>query len=99
MPGNVTAKFERMFQHVKESEKSRGRSGARAKEIAARTVNQQRRREGKTPNQLTQGTGNPRTRLEARTVRELRNRARELGIAGRSRMNKAELISAVRRRN
>lgn len=33
---------------------------------------------------------------EDRTVDELRQRARELGISGRSRMTKAELIDALR---
>lgn len=33
---------------------------------------------------------------EERTVAELRDRARELGIAGRSSMRKAELIDALR---
>ena len=53
-------------------------SHAKAKEIAARTVNKHRREEGRTPNRTTQGTGNPTTSLEARSKRELYNRAREL---------------------
>jgi len=99
MPNAWTDKDERMFEHVKNSELSRGRSAARAREIAARTVNQQRRKEGKTPQKTTQGTGNPNSSLDERTVDELRNRARELSINGRSKMNKAELVCAIRRRN
>jgi hypothetical protein len=68
----------------------------RAEEIAARTVNKHRRLEGRTPNKTTQGTGNPNRSLEARTVDELRNRARELKIAGRSKMNKQQLVKALR---
>jgi Rho termination factor, N-terminal domain len=34
--------------------------------------------------------------LDDRTVDELRSRARELGIEGRSTMNKRELVSAIR---
>jgi hypothetical protein len=34
--------------------------------------------------------------LEERTVDELRSRARELDIDGRSKMNKRELVSAIR---
>lgn len=41
-------KDERQYEHVKESEQKKGRSKARAEEIAARTVNKQRRQEGRT---------------------------------------------------
>lgn len=99
MPEAWSEKDERMYEHVLESEKSRGRSEERAREIAARTVNRQRREEGRTPNETTQGTGNPHTPLEDRTFEELRNRARELDIEGRSGMNKAELVQAIRERN
>ena len=86
----------RMYEHVKESELDRGRDESRAEEVAGRTVNKRRRLEGRTPNTRTQGTGNPRTRLEARTRDELYNRAKELDIDGRSAMTKAELIEAIR---
>ncbi|MCA9515238.1 MAG: Rho termination factor N-terminal domain-containing protein, partial [Myxococcales bacterium] len=66
-------------------------------EIAARTVNKQRREEGRTPNETTQGTGNPNKGLEARTKDELYNRAKELDIDGRSKMTKDELIRAIRK--
>ena len=97
MPKAWTNKDERMYEHVKKGEKERGRSEDRAKEIAARTVNRQRREEGRTPNRTTQGTGNPTTRLEDRSVAELRNRAAELDIGGRSDMRKAALIAAIRK--
>ncbi len=87
---------ERIYEHVKQSERGRGRGADRAAEIAARTVNQERRREGRTENRQTMGTGNPNTSLEDRTVPQLRNRARELDIDGRSTMRKAELIDAIR---
>jgi hypothetical protein len=41
-------KDERQYQHVKQSEKERGRTEDRSEEIAARTVNKQRKREGRT---------------------------------------------------
>lgn len=91
-------KDERMYEHVKDSELERGVKEDRAKEIAARTVNKQRREEGRTPNKMTQGTGNPRVPLDERTKDELYNRAKELGIEGRSRMDKAELVEAIRGR-
>jgi hypothetical protein len=85
-----------MYEHIKTSAKRRGRSEDRAQEIAARTVNKQRRQEGRTPNKTTQGTGNPRKDLSERTVKELHNLASDLNIQGRSKMNKAELIQAIR---
>ena len=47
MPKAWSRKDERQYEHVKISEKKQGRSSARAKEIAARTVNKQRRKEGR----------------------------------------------------
>ena len=41
-------KRKRQYEHIKESAKKRGRSTKRAKEIAARTVNKQRRQSGQT---------------------------------------------------
>ena len=99
MPSAWSDKDERMYEHVKDSEKERGVATKKAEEIAARTVNKQRREEGRTPNKTTQGTGNPNTGLEARTKNELYNRARELDIEGRSKMDKAELVRAIRERS
>ena len=47
-PKSWSKKDERQYEHVKESEKDQGRSTERAKEIAARTVNKQRSKEGRT---------------------------------------------------
>lgn len=99
MPDAWGDKAERQYQHIKKSLIDDGTSESEAEEIAARTVNKQRREEGKTPNQTTQGTGNPNTRLEARTKDELYNRARELNIEHRSEMSKDELIAAIRDAN
>jgi hypothetical protein len=96
MPTAWSNKDERKYEHIKEGEEERGVPEKRAKEIAARTVNKGRREEGRTPNKTTQGTGNPGRGLEARTVGELRNRAKQLNIAGRSKMSKAELVRAIR---
>ena len=43
-----SAKRERQYEHIKESEKKQGRATKRAKEIAARTVNKERARSGET---------------------------------------------------
>jgi len=91
-----TKKDERQYEHIKESNLDRGMKKDRAKEVAARTVNKQRREEGKTPSETTQGTGNPNTRLEERTKDELYNIAQEMNLEGRSKMDKSELIEAIR---
>ena len=95
MPKAWSSKDERQYEHVKDSEVQRGESQGRAEEIAARTVNKARRGEGRTPNKRTQGTGNPDTALGDLTRDELYNRAKEKGIADRSRMSKAELVKAL----
>jgi hypothetical protein len=41
-----SAKRERQYEHIVDSEKEQGRSTDRAKEIAARTVNKERARAG-----------------------------------------------------
>jgi hypothetical protein len=48
MPKEWSKKDERQYEHVKDSEKEQGRSDDRAEEIAARTVNKQRGKEGRT---------------------------------------------------
>ena len=94
-----SAKRERQYQHVKESARKRGRSAKRAKEIAARTVNKERREQGETRSgrKTTSGTGNPNRSLEDRSKQELYNRARELDIDGRSKMSKQQLVRAIRK--
>ncbi|WP_417689342.1 Rho termination factor N-terminal domain-containing protein [Pseudidiomarina sp.] len=99
MPDAWREKDERQYQHIKQSLLDEGKSEKQAEEIAARTVNKQRREEGITPNKTSQGTGNPHSRLEDRTKQELYNRAKELDIEQRSDMSKEELIAAIREAN
>ncbi|WP_258806710.1 Rho termination factor N-terminal domain-containing protein [Pseudidiomarina sp. CB1] len=99
MPDAWREKDERQYQHIKQSLLDEGKSEEQAEEIAARTVNKQRREEGITPNKTSQGTGNPHSRLEDRTKQELYNRAKELDIENRSDMSKDELIAAIRKAN
>lgn len=99
MPKAWSKKDERQYEHIKDSELERGHGEDRAEEIAGRTVNKQRREEGRTPNRRTQGTGNPNRSLEERSRDELYNRAKEMHINGRSNMTKGELVSAIRDRD
>ncbi|MFB9993390.1 addiction module toxin RelE [Deinococcus oregonensis] len=95
MPDAWNDKDERQYQHIKQSELERGEREEQAEAIAARTVNKHRREEGRTPNKRTQGTGNPNQALADLSRDELYNRAKEAGIAGRSRMSKAALVQAL----
>jgi hypothetical protein len=102
-------KLARQYEHIKDSEREQGRSQKRAKEIAARTVNKERARQGQASSSsrlsrtdmsssrrggLRSGTNRP----KGRTKEQLYNEARSLGIEGRSRMSKAQLQRAVDRR-
>lgn len=98
MPKGWTTRDERQYEHIRDSAEERGVAEDRAEEIAARTVNKHRREEGRTPNQRTQGTGNPNLPLEERTRDELYNLARERDVQGRSGMRKDELVAALRKR-
>jgi hypothetical protein len=73
-----------------------GQDVARAEEITTRTVNKQRRPEGRASNGKTRRAGNPRSRLEKRTCQELRTLASKLKIPGRSQMNKETLVKAIK---
>jgi hypothetical protein len=96
MPKAWSNKEERQYEHIKRSAKKRGQS-KRAKEIAARTVNKQRRTRGKTSNRTSQGTGNPNRQLDQRSRQELYNKAKQLNISGRSKMKKGDLVRAIKR--
>jgi hypothetical protein len=96
MPRAWSAKDERQYDHIKDSNLDRGMNEDKAEEIAARTVNKRRREEGRTPNTRTQGTGNPNRPLEDRTRDELYNIAKERDVKGRSSMSKKELVSALK---
>jgi hypothetical protein len=102
-------KLAREYEHIKESERDQGRSEKRAKEIAARTVNKERAREGQasTSSRLSRtdmsssrrgGLRSGTNRPKGRTKEQLYNEARRLGIEGRSSMSKAQLQRAVDRR-
>ena len=102
-----SAKRERQYEHVKESEKKQGRSTKRAKEIAARTVNKERARSGETKGRASRtstrdissgrrgGLRSGTRRPKGRTKEQLYNEAKRRGIKGRSKMNKGQLQRAL----
>ena len=102
-------KRERQYEHIKDSAKKQGKSTKRAKEIAARTVNKERARSGEAKqssrSSRTDMSSSRRGGLRSRTNRstgqtkeQLYNQAKRLGIKGRSRMNKRQLLAAVNRK-
>jgi hypothetical protein len=106
MPKAWSAKRERQYEHVKESEQAQGRSAKRAKEIAARTVNKERARSGEAKSSLRSSTrdissgrrGGLRSgtnRPKGRTKEQLYDEAKRRGIEGRSKMTKAQLERAL----
>jgi hypothetical protein len=102
-PGTKRA---RQYEHIKDSQRSQGRSEDRAEEIAARTVNKERARSGESRQRSRSSTddmsssrrGGQRSgtnREKGRTRDQLYNEAKKLNIEGRSSMNKAQLQRAV----
>ena len=101
-----SAKRERQYEHIKDSEREQGASEKRAKEIAARTVNKARARSGEAreSSRLSRsdmssgrrgGMRSGTSREKGRTKEQLYNEAKRMGIEGRSTMNKAQLQRAV----
>jgi hypothetical protein len=96
----------RQYEHVKESQRERGTSERRSKEIAARTVQKERARSGESRTRSRTSTNDissgrrggqrsGRSGPRGRTRDQLYNEARKLGIDGRSKMNKGQLQRAV----
>ena len=100
-------KRERQYEHIKDGLRERGEDEDTAEEIAARTVNKERARAGEAKESSRTSTddissgrrGGLRSHRGpgGRTRDQLYNEAREKGIEGRSKMNKAELERAVGR--
>jgi hypothetical protein len=100
-------KRERQYRHIKSGLKKRGESEGTAEEIAARTVNKERARSGEAKQRSRTSTkdissgrrGGLRSHSgpKGRTKEQLYNEAKKKGIAGRSKMNKAQLQRAVGR--
>ena len=102
-----STKRERQYEHIKEGLEERGRDEDTAEEIAARTVNKERARSGEAKTASRTSTrdissgrrGGLRSHRSpgGRTKAQLYQEAKDQGIAGRSRMTKAQLQRAVDR--
>ncbi|MBA3300997.1 MAG: plasmid stabilization protein [Thermoleophilaceae bacterium] len=100
------SKRDRQYEHIKESQKDQGASENKAEEIAARTVNKERARSGESrqaSKTSTQGKSSSKRggersgtkRPKGRTRDQLYSEAKNLGIDGRSSMNREQLQRAV----
>ena len=102
-----SAKRERQYAHIKNSLLQRGKPKPLAEEIAARVVNKERAQHGESveasPSSIHDMTAGRRGGLRShrgaggRTLLQLRNEARQRGLKGRSKMNKAQLEQALQR--
>jgi hypothetical protein len=107
MPRAWSAKRERQYRHIRGEQMKRGRSEDTAEEIAARTVNKERARAGEARESSrlsrTDISSGRRGGLRShrgpggRTKAQLYEEAKRKNIAGRSKMNKAQLARAVGR--
>ncbi len=102
------SKRARQYEHVKRSEKRAGRSESRAEQIAARTVNKEKARAGESRTASRSSTADISSGRRGgkrsgsgpggRTRDQLYNDAKRLGISGRSKMSKKQLLAAVNRK-
>ena len=100
-------KRERQYEHIKGGLRERGTGEDKAEEIAARTVNKERARSGeakqKSRTSVKDISSGRRGGLRShqgsggRTYDQLYNEAKQKGIEGRSKMNKAQLERALSR--
>jgi len=98
-------KRERQYDHIKAGLRKRGETEDTAEEIAARTVNKERARSGEakeaSPSSVRDISSGRRGGLRShkgqagRTFDQLYNEAKDKGVKGRSKMNKAQLKRAV----
>ncbi len=77
----------------------KAQSAARRKKTIAKLPAKVKRDLGREGAKAGRRGGKPGRSLDERTRTELNDRARELGIDGRSKMGKGELIEAIRRRS
>ena len=105
--GQWSAKRERQYTDIKDSLLSRGRGEKLAEEIAARTVNKTRAQHGEAREASAaslsdmppakRGGEHSHIGAQGRTRDQLYADAKRAGLAGRSRMTKAQLEQALKR--
>lgn len=108
MPAGASNKRERQYEHIKKGQRERGTSEGRAEEIAARTVNKERAQTGESRRRSRTSTrdksapqrGGERSHRGpiSPTRDQLYNEAKQRGVEGRSRMDKAQLEKALGRK-
>ena len=76
MPRAWSAKDERQYEHIKDSAKKEGRSAKRAKQIAAATVNKQRKSEGRTKKKSSGGAAKKKSARKSGGARKSAKRSR-----------------------
>ena len=100
MPRGASPKRERQYEKIKQSAKKSGRYGARAEEVAARTVNKIRREKGETKAQRS-GSKKSSTRTGSSKSKTAKGRATKLrrgsstgrGFAGMSDKRQREIAA------
>jgi hypothetical protein len=107
MPAGSSPKRERQYQAIKKAEVDRGESENTAEEIAARTVNKERARAGEATSSSPLSRHDISSQRRAgyrrthggsgRTRDQLYQEAKDRNVAGRSKMNKAQLARALSR--
>lgn len=88
-----TIKKSKAAKAVAKSRPVKAIAGSRPVRAVARTASEARRR----VSAAMLDTGDPNSPLGKRTRQQLYNRARELGVKGRSRMSKSQLVAAIRK--
>ena len=101
-----SAKRERQYAHIKDSLLERGKAMSLAKEIAARTVNKERAQHGESveasASSINDMSAGQRGGLRShqgeggRTLRQLRNEARQRGLKGCAAINQAQFKAALK---
>jgi len=96
MPRGASPKRERQYKHINQSAKKSGRYGARAEEVAARTVNKIRREKGET--KTTRSGSKKPSRVSSSKSRTAKSRAtKSPSTKSRVRTGRSRRASGTRR--
>jgi uncharacterized membrane protein len=95
--GVKSPKRTRQYEHIKESEQARGVSPRRAKQIAAATINKQRRKAGETKTAPRRGTAGKTSRKKTSSSRGSTGGSRSRGTSSKSRSTSGRSRGSSRR--